>query len=151
MTQAPPPEPQAARYAQVGERFGGQISLTAAEIATFATLCGDLNPLHHDESYARQTRFGGIIACGPQVISLMMGLTATHFSRASAMLGLEFTFRFRKAVIADETIDIAWEVITAEPKASLGGDLVTLEGKATNQQGQIVVQGTGKVLVTEKL
>jgi acyl dehydratase len=151
MSQATPSEPQSALFVRVGERIEGQISLTPAEIATFATLCSDLNPLHHDESYARQTRFGGIIACGPHVISLMMGMTATHFSRTRAMLGLDFNFRFRKAVKAGETIDVVWEVTMAVPKATLGGDLVTLEGKATNQQGQVVVQGTGKVLVTDKL
>ena len=65
------------------------------------------------------------------------------------MLGLEFSFRFRKAVKAGETIALAWEVVAAEPKASLQGELVTLEGKATNPQDQIVLTGVGKVLVTD--
>lgn len=136
---------------QVGERIAAQVALTREEIATFARLCGDLNPLHHDEGYARQTRFGSIIACGPHITSLMMGLTATHFSRSGAMLGLEFTFRFRKAVQADELITMEWEVVTVEPKASLQGSIVTLRGKATNQQGQDVLTGTGKILATDKL
>lgn len=139
------------RLVQVGERITGQVCLSREEIATFARLCGDLNPLHHDENYARQTRFGGIIACGPQVTSLMMGLTATYFSQGKAMLGLEFTFRFRKAVKAGEPIALAWDVVAAEPKASLQGVLVTLEGKATNPQGETVLTGSGKVLVTDKL
>ncbi len=136
---------------QIGERITGQVSLTREEIARFATLCGDQNPLHHDESHARQTRFGGIIACGPHITSLMMGLTATHFSRDGAMLGLEFTFRFRKAVKADEQITMEWEIVAAEYKASLQGSLVTLHGKATNQEGQEALTGTGKILATEKL
>ena len=136
---------------QVGERITGQVILTSEEIARFATLCGDQNPLHHDEHYARQTRFGGIIACGPHITSLMMGLTATYFSRSGAMLGLEFTFHFRKAVKADDQIDMLWEVTAVEPKASLQGSIVTMQGKATNQQGQEVLTGTGKILATEKL
>jgi len=136
---------------RVGERIEGQVALSGEEIANFARLCGDQNPLHHDEEYARQTRFGGIIACGPHMTSLMMGMVATHFSRETAMLGLEFTFHFRKAVLADEPITIAWEVMTVRPKASLGGELVTLEGQASNQQGQVVLTGTGKVLITAKL
>ena len=136
---------------QIGERITAQVTLTREEIAHFATLCGDQNPLHHDEDYARQTRFGGIIACGPHVTSLMMGLTATHFSRHGAMLGLEFTFRFRKAVKADEPITIEWVVTGVEDKASLGGSIVALQGKATNQQGQEMLTGTGKILATEQL
>jgi 3-hydroxybutyryl-CoA dehydratase len=136
---------------QVGERFARQVTLTRAEIATFATLCGDMNPLHHDEAYAQRTRFRGLIACGPQITSLMMGLTATYFSQTTAMLGLEFAFRFRKAVQAEESIRMEWEVVAAEYKRSLGGHLVSLEGKATNQQGEVVLSGSGKVLVTTTL
>lgn len=139
------------RPIQIGERITAQVALTRAEIARFATLCGDQNPLHHDEAYALQTRFGGIIACGPHITSLMMGLTATHFSRDGAMLGLEFTFRFRKAVKADEQITMEWEIVAAEYKASLQGSLVTLHGKASNEEEQEVLTGTGKILATEKL
>jgi acyl dehydratase len=136
---------------QVGERFASQVTLTRAQIATFATLCGDTNPLHHDEAYARRTRFGGVIACGPQITSLMMGLTATHFSQTTAMLGLEFTFRFRKAVKAEQSIHMEWEVVAAEYKRSLGGQLVTLQGRATNPRGEVVLSGSGTVLVTTTL
>lgn len=51
-----------------------QLSLTQMEIANFATLCDNWNPLHHDENYALRTQFAGVIACGSHVTSLMMGL-----------------------------------------------------------------------------
>ena len=136
---------------QIGERIIGQVMLSHADIATFATLCGDMNPLHHDESYAQGTRFGGVIACGPQITSLMMGLVATYFSQNGAMLGLEFSFRFLKAVKAGETVDMEWNVVTTEPKASLNGEIVALDGKATNQRGETVVTGVGKILAVRKL
>ena len=146
-----PHQPERPDDIQVGERFASQVTLTRAQIATFATLCGDTNPLHHDEAYAQRTRFGGVIACGPQITSLMMGLTATYFSQTTAMLGLEFAFRFRKAVKAEEAIRMEWEVVATEYKRSLGGHLVTLQGKATNPQGEVVLSGSGKVLVTTTL
>ena len=136
---------------RVGERITSQMTLSLEEIATFARLSGDLNPLHHDEEYAQQTRFGGVIVSGPQLTSLMMGLTATYFSRDTAMLGLEFTFHFRKALKAGETVTMEWEIVAAEPKISLQGVIASLDGKATNDQGQTVLTGKGKVLVTAKL
>jgi len=136
---------------RVGEQITSQIMLSLEEIATFARLSGDLNPLHYDKEYAQQTRFGGVIVSGPQLTSLMMGLIATYFSRDTAMLGLEFTFHFRKALKAGEMVTMEWEIITAEPKTSLQGVIVSLDGKATNDQGQIVLTGKGKVLVTAKL
>ena len=135
----------------VGAHIVEQVTLSAEEIARFATLCGDMNPLHHDEDYARQTRFGGVIACGPQLSSLMMGMTATHFSREGAMLGLEFSFRFRKAVKAGETIFMDWVIVSAVYKASLQGELIELEGTALNQAGELVLTGQGKILAVDKL
>jgi acyl dehydratase len=88
----------------VGARITGEVALSLEEIAQFARLSGDLNPLHHDEQYAAQTRFGGVIVSGPQFTSLMMGLTATYFSQETAMPGLEFTFHFRKAVKVGEAV-----------------------------------------------
>lgn len=66
------------------------------------------------------------------------------------MLGLEFTFHFRKAVKADETVRMTWNIVSAEPKASLQGVLVNLDGRAMVSD-QIVLIGKGKVLVTAKL
>ena len=89
MTHSPSPEFQEI-HISIGERIVGQATLTTAEIAAFARMCGDHNPLHHDEAYAHATRFGGIIAGGGQLISLTTGLLATYFTQNSAMLGLEF-------------------------------------------------------------
>jgi acyl dehydratase len=150
MTAAPSPEFPDLRI-RVGERMRSQMVLSLEEIATFARLSGDLNPLHYDQAYAQQTRFGGVIVSGPHLISLMLGITATYFSRETAMLGLEFTFRFRKAAKAGERVNMEWEVVKAEPKASLQGMIVNLDGKATNDQGHTVLTGKGKVLVTAKL
>ena len=150
MTQQPSHEAQN-KLICVGEHIVKQISLTHTEIANFASLCGDWNPLHHDENYAQQTRFGGVIACGPQLTSLMMGLTATYFSQSRAMLGLEFNFRFLKVVKAEDSITMDWEVVSVEPKASLQGEIVTLEGTITDQQGQVVLTGSGKILAVDRL
>jgi 3-hydroxybutyryl-CoA dehydratase len=110
----------------IGERITGQTRLTPGEIATFAHMSGDHNPLHHDMVHARLTRFGGIIACGPQITSLMMGILATYFTRHTAALGLEFSFRLHQAVKAEEMIEMEWEIVAIEPKTSLAGEIVTL-------------------------
>jgi len=139
------------QHIEIGEKIAAQVTLTEAEISEFARKCGDKNPLHFDKDYASQTRFGGIIACGPHYASLLMGLSATYFSKNAAMLGLEFSFKFLKVVRAGESLDLQWEVVEVVPKASLGGDIVSLSGKITNQHGVEVLAATGKVLVTPHL
>jgi acyl dehydratase len=53
--------------AYVGETFSKLVTLTEVEIKQFATLCDDQNPVHHDDAYAENTRFGKIIASGPTI------------------------------------------------------------------------------------
>ena len=134
-----------------GEKIVKEEVFTKESISEFARMCGDMNPLHHDEEYAKETRFGRIVACGPHTASLMMGLTASHYSRETAMLGLEFSFDFKKPVFEGETVKIEWEVKSSEHKESLGGDLVSLDGKALKENGDEAVSGKGKVLVLAKL
>lgn len=134
-----------------GERIIKEEILTKENISEFARMCGDMNPLHHSEEYAHGTRFGRIVACGPHTASLMMGLTASHYSKETAMLGLEFSFDFKKPVFAGETVKIEWEVKEVKYKESLEGDIVSLEGKMIRKKGEEAVTGKGKVLVLSKL
>ena len=136
--------------ANIGDRFTSEVTLSRQQISEFARICGDSNPFHHDQDYAEKSRFGGIIASGPHLTSLWMGMVAGHFARNTAALGLEYSFRFRKAVPADEPMTLAWEVIAVEQKASLGGELVSLEGRVTNREGVEFLTGTGLVLLTPK-
>lgn len=143
-------------HATTAERVQRWCRLEADEVARFAMLCGDQNPIHHDAEYAGRTRFGGIVVSGPQLSSLLMGMTATHFSGPGpngvrAMLGLDFRFRFRRAVLAGQRFELSWEVVAVREKASLDGDLVFLVGRVRDEHGEDAVKAVGKVLVCEVL
>jgi acyl dehydratase len=139
------------RFASVGEEFTGTVPLSAEEIARFASASGDENPLHHDEVHARGTRFGGLIASGTHVVATFMGLSATYFSRRGAALGLEFSFKLRKAARAGDTLRMRWRVVRVEPKAKLAGELVFLEGDVRDGAGDLAVSATAVLLVSERL
>ena len=79
----------------------------AESIRAFAASVNDSNPLHHDEAVAARSRFGGLIASGTHSASLLMALTAAHFSRQAQPLGLEFKLHFHKAVHAGDTLQLA--------------------------------------------
>ena len=143
-------------YATIGERMHRCCRLDADEVARFARLCGDQNPIHTDAEHAGLTRFGGIVVSGPHLSSLLMGMTATHFSTPGpngvrAMLGLDFRFRFRRAVRAGQAIELSWEVVAVREKSSLAGDLVFLAGRVRHEGGEDAVTAVGKVLVCEML
>jgi acyl dehydratase len=140
-----------ARFATVGEECTRVVELTPDGIARFATLAGDENPLHHDEAHARATRFGGLIASGTQPVALLMGLAATYFSRDAAALGLDFSFRLRKAAHAGDALLLRWRVARVQPKEKLAGELVSLEGEVRNGAGEIAVVATATLLLTARL
>jgi 3-hydroxybutyryl-CoA dehydratase len=131
------------------ERFSAQVSLDPGTVSAFASAVGDTNPVHHDAALAAQSRFGRLIASGPQTTAHLLALTASHFSKRGAMLGLEFWVRFRRPVYADETITLEWLVVSVKHNERLKGDVVDLRGRIRKENGETAVGAKGRVLVTQ--
>lgn len=133
------------------ERFSSEVSLTPATASTYAHAAGDTNPVHHDAGFAAATRYGRPIASGTYTTALLLGLTASHYSKTAAMVGLEFWVRFRRAIYADETIRLEWLVVRVTPNRKLDGDVVELRGRIRNQNGETALGARGRILVTSRL
>ena len=133
------------------ERFSAEITLTPAVVMAFANAAGDNNPIHHDAEFAATTRFSRPTASGPHTTALLLALTASHFSKKGAMLGLEFWVRFRRPVYADETIRLEWLVVKVTPNQKLRGEVVELRGRIKGRDGKTSVGAKGRVLVTDRL
>jgi len=107
--------------------------------------------VHHDAEFAATTRYGRLIASGTHTTALLLGLTASHFSKQGAMVGLEFWVRFRRPVYADEPIRLEWLVIKVTRNEKLGGAVVELRGRVQGSDGKTAVGAKGRVLVTDRL
>ncbi|MGO4317983.1 MaoC family dehydratase [Agrobacterium sp. MCAB5] len=142
-------EESGGRKFAVGHAFSKSFTFDEQGISAFALAAGDTNPLHHDGAVAERSRFGGIIASGTHYTALMMGLVADHFSRTGEMVGLEFSFQFRKAVPAESTMHAEWTITDVVRNDKLGGHIVHLAG--TLKRGDVVhVTALGKALsITE--
>ena len=113
---------------QPGEEFTREIKLTPALVREFATLGGDTNPLHHDEEFAKASRFGELIASGGQCTAMMMGPAADYLTQKGGAVGLEFNFKFKKAVPATGLYTLHWKIEDVEHKPSLKGFLLFFSG-----------------------
>lgn len=133
------------------ERFSSSITLHPEAVSTFAHMAGDENPLHHDPLHAARSRYGRLIASGPQTTAHLMALSATHFARRGPMVGIEFWFRFRRAIFANETIHLEWLVISVKENARLNGDVIELRGRIKNQNGETAIGAKGRVLITREI
>jgi len=136
----------------IGERCQRSLRLSREDIADFARLTGDSNPLHHDTQAAQRARHGEIIASAQHSTALLIGLASSHFSRASdgfgrELLCLNFNFAFKAPVFADQQLELSWQVATVEPHASLGGLLVQVDGRVAVRHGSPCVVGRGTFLI----
>jgi acyl dehydratase len=92
---------------QVGQRFTTPArTVTEADIANFAGVSGDFNPIHTDAEFARSTPFGERIAHGLLVLSMLTGLRqrSGHFE-GTIVAWLEIrNYRFLKPVFIGDTV-----------------------------------------------
>lgn len=107
------------------------------EIALFAAVSGDHNPVHLDEAYAQETAFGGRIAHGMLTASMISAVIGEHLpGRGTIYLGQ--TLRFRAPVRPGERVEATVqvrEIDHARRRVTLDcacrvGDRVVLDGEA---------------------
>jgi acyl dehydratase len=133
---------------RVGERFKSPSrTLTDAHFLFFAGLTGDNHPIHYDDEYGKQTRFGRRVAHG----LLLTGLTALGASTLSPLMEesivafLEQSSRFLAPAFIGDTIYPEHEVVGLERKRSAG--VVTVRVALRNQRGETVLEGQHRYLV----
>lgn len=127
---------------RVGASFEAEHVFERNASQAFALEVGDLNPVHHDETVAGASRFGGLIASGTETTARMLALTATYFAQVGPVVGLGFSVRFRRAVPLGARARTIWTVTKITPKSGLG-DIVTCEGTMTlTESGLVVLEAT---------
>lgn len=91
--------PAIAGDADVGRTFkvGDSASITRtisqADIAAFAAVSGDDQPLHLDEAFAAQSKFGGIVAHGMLTGAIFSALLGKHLpGEGTILVGMSLTF-----------------------------------------------------------
>lgn len=136
---------------KVGEEFvtHGR-TLTEADVANFAGVTGDINPLHMDEEYAKKTRFGRRVPHGQLIFVLSLGLAERvvaplFHDSIIAFYGVD-KMRFIKPVFIGDTITLRRKVDSAEPRDATSG-VVTFEDHVVNQDGQLCLRYYPKYLL----
>ncbi len=133
----------------IGFSFEKTITLSEDEISTFAKLSGDLNPLHHDADRSKSSRFGGIIASGPQSSALFMGTIATYLAPGYLVMGMRIEGEFRAPIKPNLELQIRWVAKTVIPKPKLNGYIVANEGGIYHKD-QELFWAIGTCLIVQK-
>jgi len=115
--------------------------ITDTDIQQFADVSGDHNPLHLDDEFAKQTRFGRRIAHGMLGASLISAVIANELP-GSIYLGQ--TLKFVAPVFPDDTLTAKVTVISIREDKPI----VKLETICTNQHGETIIRGEATILIS---
>src|SRR5204862_2924849 len=113
-------------------------TVTEADIAAFAGVSGDTNPIHLHDGFARATRFGQRIAHGMLGGSFISAVIGTKLPGPGAIY-VSQTMNFMAPVLIGETITAVATITAIDEKRCrvtlktqcLNGDKVVIDGEAT--------------------
>lgn len=133
----------------VGDTFGSAMTVTETHLVLAAGLFGDFNPLHVNEIHGKQSRFGSRILHGPFTSALVSASVGMYFG-GTAIAYLEHTCRFKAPVRPGDTLTTNWTITEKQPKPKHRGGIAVLAGTCRNQDGEVVVEADGKILIKSR-
>jgi 3-hydroxybutyryl-CoA dehydratase len=123
---------------KVGDRTFLRRKLTEQDIDQFASLTGDLSPLHMDNQYASSTPYGRRLVHGMFLASLVSCLVGMHLF-GTRIVCLSQSFDFVQPVYAGEEVEVsgvvqhkqeATNTLVLRTQVSVLPDRVAVRGKA---------------------
>jgi len=126
---------------KLGETASFTKTITETDVYLFAGIIGDLNPLHINEEYAKQSIFKHRVAHGALTSSLISSVLGMMLPGLGTIL-VETRQRFKRPVYLGDTITATVEAI----EKLEGKNIVVFKCTWTNQQGVVVSDGEAKVM-----
>ncbi|HAG11269.1 MAG TPA: enoyl-CoA hydratase [Desulfotomaculum sp.] len=127
---------------RVGDKASTTKTFTEQDVCRFAEISGDYNPVHVDDSFAKNTRFKQRIVHGMLVASLLSNVAGTQLP-GTGTIYLAQTLNFKAPVFLGDTISAEVEVIEKLVEKSR----LKLKTICCNQMGTVVIEGEALVLV----
>jgi 3-hydroxybutyryl-CoA dehydratase len=120
---------------EIGAKSVFEKTITEADVFAFAGICGDFNPLHVSETFAKNSMFKGRIAHGLLVAALIdytltdiLGLGAIHISQ---------NCRFKAPVKIGDTVTVESELVDKKEEKNR----VKINSTLKNQDEVVVLTG----------
>ena len=141
------PTPIALRFDElsVGQEASFDVVVTAELVEQFATVSGDRNPLHVDDTWAGGTAFGRRVVHGMLLGSLFSRLVGMALPGLySVYVGQ--TVRFLRPVYVGQTVKVCGHVTAL----AAGTRTVTIATSIVNERGEVAVDGEASVMLQER-
>ena len=123
-------------------------TVTEADVANFAGLSGDFNPLHTDAEFAKTTPMGERIAHGVLILAMATGMAnRMGIFEGTTLALMEQVTRYKGAVKFGDTIRLEMEVIEKKPTSKPEKGVVKFAVRVKNQRDENVVEGEWTLLM----
>ena len=128
---------------KVGTKAEFTKTVSDADIAKFAEVTGDNQPLHLDDAHAAKTRFKRRIAHGMLSAGFISAALGTKLAPHATVVYLSQSMRFRAPVYPGDTVTVQLEVTAIDAEKRY----VTCSTTCVNQSGETVTTGEALVLL----
>lgn len=123
----------------IGDEASFKRVISEADVANFAQVSGDFNPLHTDETYAAKTELAGMVVHGMLLGALVSRLIGMDLPGERALLVKE-TLEFKAPVRIGDELTVSGLVTNKSTSVAILEIAITI-----NSQSGVVV--TGQVFV----
>ena len=117
---------------------------TSADVAAFAELTHDSNPLHSNEDFTAAARFGKPVVHGMLYASMFSAIVGQSCPGA---VYVSQSLNFRKPVYIGDTVTAEIEV----QRVAGGGRLLDFATRCSNQEAELVLEGAARVLLPRRI
>lgn len=132
-------KPERPEKVRVGYKTKFTKKIEYSDVYMFSLISGDWNPIHHDEEYAKKTKFGKRVVHGM--------LTSSLISNALALIPgkivlIEANMKYVKPVFIGDTVTAEAEIVEELPKGRYKVKTI-----CKNQRNEVVVDGECIILI----
>ncbi len=121
---------------KIGQKASLNKTITEEDLSNFIAITGDKNPLHVNESFAKQTFFGQRIAHGMLSASLFSTLVGLHIPGIGAIYKSQI-LEFLRPVFIGDTLCAWFEIVEIDREK----EEVLIKSWIENQDGDNVIEG----------
>lgn len=126
---------------EIGATYESQArTISEADVATFAGLSGDYNPLHTDAEFAKSTPFGERIVHGMLTVAISTGMSNwTGLFAGTTIALMEQNIQYKAAVKFGDTVRLQLEVAEKKETSKPDRGVVKFAARMLNQRDELVV------------
>lgn len=137
---------------QVNDEFiSARRTITETDIVLFAGLSGDFNPLHTDETFARNSAFKTRIAHGLLGTSIATGLqNQIGIFEGTTVAVIEMVLKFTGPIIPGDTINIKLVVTDKKETSKPDRGILNVVLYVINQNEKVVQEMTQAVMLKRR-